>query len=134
MPQARVWRTSGFQGVPLTPLSRVYFNGLLITQAGIQGITYSVQQLNDGNPQTIVTPTPLVVANTVYNAAQGTPANPDPRWKGSSQGFNFAPTIPPSAFPTADDYWVACCFTPTSGFPFVQLIRATIITNLGILG
>jgi hypothetical protein len=139
MPTAKVFRTSGFQGVPLTPLSRVKFNGLPITQAGISAISYFVKRLNQGMPVDVSGPTGLNPALVVFDPdaqgnLKGSPLNPDPRWDRDQIGYNFAPSIPPQDFPIGDDeYWLAFAFTPTSGFPFVQIVRAVIISNLGAL-
>jgi hypothetical protein len=134
MPRARVWPVTGFQGVSLTPLSRVYFNGLPITQEGIAGVTYAVREFNDGSPSPTVNKVPLNVDTTVFDAFEGnlpgSPDNPDPRWKLDLIGYNFGPTIPPTCFPTADEYWVIFIFTPTSGSPFVEICRATILSNM----
>jgi hypothetical protein len=140
MPHAKVFRTSGFQGVPLTPLSRVKFNGLNITQAVISEITYLVRRLNQGNPIEVSGPIQLIPSLVVFDPDQfgnlpGSSENPDPRWTRDTIGFNFAPTIEPNDFPVGDDeYWIAFAFTPTSGYPFVQIVRAVIISNLGAFG
>jgi hypothetical protein len=130
MPKARVWPFTGFQNVPATPLSRVLFNGIPITQASISAITYTVKQFNEGEPAVTAAKTPLVINEVVFNSLQGNVTNPDPRWTKDGIGFNFAPTVPPAAFPEADEYWVVFVFTPTSGYPFVQICRATILPNL----
>jgi hypothetical protein len=138
MPTARVFHTSGFQGVPLTPLSRVLFNGLPLTVEGTSGIVYFVKRLDNGVPLAVAGPTSLSPSAVLFDAVagnlKGSPGNPDPRWDKDLTGFNFAPTIPPTDFAEADEYWITFAFTPSSGYPFVQIVRATIISNLGAFG
>lgn len=126
MPRARVWTFSGFQLVGATLLSRVFHNGVPITKAGLNGITVTVKRFNAGDtPAVTYGPAPLVVANTVFDVYQT-----DARWTQDTIGYNFAASIPNTAFPEDDEYWVAFVFDPTSGTDFLQLCRGTILPNL----
>lgn len=107
--------------------------GSLITQSSISTITYSVSNLTAG---TTSGSTSLTVSAVVFNDLQ----QDDPRWTkdsasdpgiDGSYGYNFAATIPATAFavsvldsdasdPVPDQvrYQVDVVFTPTSGQPF----------------
>lgn len=128
MPKARVFHETGFEDQPVTILARVKYDGSNITQAGISSITMLAKRLAQGTPVETLASTGLTVGQVVFDTLQT-----DDRWTRDSSGYNFAATVPKEAFPAVDEYYVAFAFTPTSGSPFVVMVRVTIISNIGAL-
>ena len=115
-------------------------NGLLITQASVSTITYTVRDLT--NATTVATNQSLTVASVVYNSLQQS----DPRWDVDSAfqrgrdgefGYNFAATVPAAHFATFDvestspfketphRYRVTVEFFPVTGAVFRQNFEGT---------
>lgn len=96
--------------------------GTNITQASISSIALKVFDLEDSNTE--VYSAALVVSSTVFDTLQTTAL--DPRWSKDSRGYNFATTIPASAFPLGRKYRVEIVFTPTSGEKFAAVAEVNV--------
>jgi hypothetical protein len=116
---ASVWED---QGIFL--MSRVLGNaGTAITQASLTAITYGVYDVSTGTA-TVTAGTALVISSVVFNTYQVTAV--DPRWTLDSTGYNFATSIPASAFPSGNaTYQVEILFDPASGENFWLVARVS---------
>ncbi len=115
---------SGPEQTGVTILARIYgTTGILITQASITSIAYTVTDLLAGTTSAGT----LTVASVVFNQAMTN----DPRWTFDTVGFNFLATLPATAFPlttpaanvygnppTPNVYQIDIAFTPVSGQAF----------------
>ena len=128
MPEARIWKTPGYEQTDLPILGRVWHDGALITQAAISSITCSVRRYPKATGVAAVTSTPtVVVASAVFDALQTSA-----RWTRDATGYNFAFTVPAAAFAAPDLYTVVFTFTPVSGSAFPVICRAPLISLEGI--
>lgn len=85
-----------------------------ITQASLSSISASAFQLNAAKTVTYG-PTALTISSVVFDALQTS----DARWTEDATGYNFACTIPGTAFPEgAQRYQVEITFNPVSGGAF----------------
>lgn len=112
MAVARTAHGSVHEDNPAVCLSREKLaSGSYITQAALTSIAYAVYDLDAVDQPSVATGS-CVVADTVFNTLQT-----DDRWTEDNTGYNFAFTVPPTAFPSPDrQYLVEFTFTPTSGY------------------
>jgi hypothetical protein len=116
---ATIWEDEG-----LFLMARVLGNaGTAITQASLTAITYGVYDVATGTA-TVTAGTALTISSVVFNTYQVTAV--DPRWTLDTTGYNFATSIPASAFPTGGaTYQVEILFDPASGENFWLVARVT---------
>lgn len=127
MPKAQVYPLTAMKDCGWTALARIRLpSGALATVATIQSISYSVKN-EDGTA--VATNVALTVADVIFDIPQGTASNPDERWKGDGDGFNFATELPATAFPSATHTRVEFTFTPASGAVFKLLYEGAVLSS-----
>lgn len=101
----------GFEDNSVFVMARILGHaGVNITQASLTSIACKVY---DGTTE--VAAPAVVVADSVFDALQTS----DPRWTKDATGYNFAFTVPASAFPSGDKvYLVKFTFDPVTGDNF----------------
>lgn len=105
---------------PWMALMRVRLaNGDLITQAGVSSITYQVIRQPAGTTSGSGS---VTIAASVFDTLQT-----DDRWDNDDIGFNFAHTIPASAFDTLGPVRVRYTFNTPSG-NFTQVLKGEVIS------
>ncbi len=106
-------RATGWEDTGLTIMARLRGNGgALILQADFTGIAASVWP--EGTPTSpTLDATALTIASVVFDTLQK--EADDARWTRDTTGYNFAYTVPASAFPSPGLHRVEIVFDPTSG-------------------
>jgi hypothetical protein len=141
MTDPRFFPLSGYEQTALPFLGRAYKNvpgagKSIVTQADVAAISLKVQRFNRvngawGGLTTTVNGLAIPVATSVFNALQT-----DSSWNIDAIGYNFAHTIPATAFPGLGDYVAVYSFTPAgtnfSIFPLI-LKPITILSMQGTL-
>lgn len=123
MPTARVFPFTAFRNSGWTALARVQGpDGANLTQTTTTGVSVTVKQ-QDGT-QTYTAS--LTVADVIFDTLQGTPSNPDARWREDETGFNFACEIPATAFPAAGHYRIEFVFNPAAGEDFPLIFEGAV--------
>ncbi len=115
--KATAWEDAG-----LRIMARLRGNtGSLIVQADFTAIAASVWPFRAPTSPTLDA-SALTVASVVFDTLQTT--SDDARWTKDSTGYNFAYTIPASAFPDPGVHRVEVIFNPASGddWPLVYLV------------
>jgi hypothetical protein len=99
-------------------------NGVLITQADITSIAYSVVKISDG---TVIGTGSLTVADVVFDTLQT-----DKRWSEDSTGYNVLITPNPTLIPEGGvTYAFEVVFTPVVGYPFIVIFHIETIPAYG---
>jgi hypothetical protein len=111
MPAPFKYHTTAYKGVDTSFKARVQSPpGTLILQATTASISYTVVEQLGPQAGTSTGAGSPTVASSVFDALQLTSD-----WIQDNTGYNFAVTIPASAFPDAGDYVVVFLITPTGG-------------------
>ena len=113
---ARIFKGFSFEQGDATFLARVKYQSALIVQANVTSIACKVQRWSSSDGTKTVTyerpdaPDEIDPEDVIFDTLQT-----DDRWTADSTGFNFAVTVPASAFPGPDQYFVLFTITTTAG-------------------
>lgn len=141
MTDARTFKLSGYEQTALPFLARVYklvpgVGKSPIVRADIASIAVTVRRFPLtsgawGQIATTLNAAAVTVSSAVFDSLQT-----DSAWTADALGYNFAHTIPASAFPGLGEYSAVYIFTPASGtisiFPLI-IKPLTIVSLQGIL-
>lgn len=127
----QIWPLEGWEQHALTVLARVQHNGSNIQQADISSIACTVRRYARGSNSVLNTLTPTVtVSSAVFDSLQT-----DGKWTEDATGYNFAFTVPGTAFPDGAryDYIIGFIFTPASGNDFPLVCKPQIKSLMGVV-
>lgn len=116
MTQARVFSGAIVEKADNTFVARLRYQGALLVTANVDTVACKVQRWErDGGDKTVTyempdSPDLIDPADVMFDTLQT-----DERWTQDSTGYNFLCTIPASAFPGDDPYFILFTITTTAG-------------------